>query len=516
MRERGILKGGAMIAECTSCGKKYRIDESKIQGKGVRVRCRACGEWIRISPPEAAPTTPPSPDASPPREPIPPLESALEPPSPVSADELTFDETPSESGPPPSLKKKKPPVEGMSIKSKITLVMVLLVLASLSVAGFMASRQSRAALSDQAESHLYQHARQKSREYGIVFNRIKDEVLGLADYSALTYAQGGFTRDMGIRVLMPWTGSGYGSPLLEERLRDEILVIQRIGTVLKSIVDNNPLLSLGYFGSETKMTVFDDEETVGVIEDLEGFDVTGRPWYVKAKEAGETIWTDPYVDANTKKLVVTCATPVYRSDKDLAGVVGFDVLLDTIQRDILTLDIGYQSYAFMAGPKGNVLVRPGMKPRDARWDATYKTDDLLHTSNPSFNQIIRKMVKGGSGVATYTTEEGDRYIAFAPIQAINASMGIVASRDEVVRPADAIQRTIIIIWLVVLAISILIGLFLGNSITRPINELTVMADEISQGRMDLDILEETRKDEIGVLTRAFNRLVMSLKLAMSR
>jgi len=505
-----------MIAECTSCGKKYRVDESKIQGREVRVRCKACGGVILISPPDA-PSTPPSPPvASPPPEPTPSQQSALEPPTPVSEDELTFENTPFNPESKPSIKKKKPPVEGMSIKSKITLIMVLLVLASLSVAGFMASRQSRTALSKQAESHLSQHARQKSREYGIVFNRIKDEVLGVAAYASHTYAQEGFTRDMGIRILMPWTGSGYGSPLLEQRLRDEILVMQRIGAVLKSLVENNPFLSLGYFGTETKMTVFDKEETVGVIEDLEGFDVTGRPWYVKAKEAGKTIWTDPYVDANTKKLVVTCATPVYRSDNDLAGVVGFDVLLDTIQSDILTLDIGYRSYAFMVGSEGNVLVRPGMKPKDTRWDATYKTDDLLHTSNPSFNQITRKMVKGGSGVATYSTEEGDRYIAFAPIRAINASMGIVASRDEVVKPADAIQKTIIIIWVVVLALSVLIGLFLGNSITRPINELTVMADEISQGRMDLDVLEETRKDEIGVLTRAFNRLVMSLKLAMSR
>ncbi len=166
--------------------------------------------------------------------------------------------------------------------------------------------------------------------------------------------------------------------------------------------------------------------------------------------------------------------------------------------------------------KGNVLVRPGMEPGDARWDATYRTDDLLHTSNPSFNEIVRKMTRKGTGVETYATEEGERYIAYAPIRAINASMGIVASRDEVVRPAAAIQRTIIIIWFVVLAVAVGIGLFLGNSITRPINDLTVMADLISQGKMNLDILEEDRKDEIGVLTRAFNRLVMSLKLAMSR
>jgi len=39
---------------------------------------------------------------------------------------------------------------------------------------------------------------------------------------------------------------------------------------------------------------------------------------------------------------------------------------------------------------------------------------------------------------------------------------------------------------------------------------------ISQGKRDLDVLNEDRKDEIGVLTKSFNRLVISLKMAMSR
>ncbi len=500
-----------MIAVCRSCGKEYRIDETKIHGERVRVRCKACGEIMIIEKPNEAP--PPSLQPEPAASSLPPSESALEPPIHISADELTLEEEGDEFQ---TARGRKPPIEGFSIKLKITLVMVLLVLVSLTVAGILASSRSRTALSGQAENHLHQHAVQKSREYSMAFARIKDEVLGTADYAAWVYGRGHTGTDMGIRVLMPWTGSGYGNDALKESLGDEILTLQQIGAVLKSIVANNPLLSLGYFGSETKMTIFDKEETIGIIEKLEGFDVTARPWYISAKEAGQTIWTEPYVDANTKKLVVTCATPVFRPDKALAGVVGFDVLLDTIQKDILTLDIGYQSYAFLANRKGNVLVRPGMKPKDAKWDATYKTDDLLHTSNPSFNRIIQKMTQGKKGVDIYETEEGARYVAYAPIAAINASMGIVASRDEVVRPADAIQRAIIIIWLIVLAVSVGVGLFLGNSITRPINELTVMADLISQGKMDLDIMEEKRKDEIGVLTRAFNRLVISLKLAMSR
>ena len=84
--------------------------------------------------------------------------------------------------------------------------------------------------------------------------------------------------------------------------------------------------------------------------------------------------------------------PVYKVKGQLAGVVGFDVLLDTVQKDILTTDIGYDSYAFMVNRKGDVLVRPGMKKGDARWDSTYKTKNLLKTDNPAFNSIVGKMI----------------------------------------------------------------------------------------------------------------------------
>ncbi len=37
-----------MIVECTACHARFRLDESKIKGKGARVRCRRCGESILV------------------------------------------------------------------------------------------------------------------------------------------------------------------------------------------------------------------------------------------------------------------------------------------------------------------------------------------------------------------------------------------------------------------------------------------------------------------------------------
>jgi len=396
------------------------------------------------------------------------------------------------------------------------MVIVFVVLVSLSVVGFIASYEGRRSLSSQAERNLSLVTSQKSKEYGLAFERIQDEVRGVAEFASKTFNRTGITGDLNIKVLLPWNGTTYGTPESREELSGELYTLQRIGIMLIGLVSNNAYLSLGYMATETGITVFDDEKTVGIIEELKGYDPRGRPWYTAAKKAGETIWTKPYIDANTKKLVVTCATPVYRGNKTLVGVVGFDVLLDTIQKDILTLDIGYKSYAFLVGSTGNALVRPGMNKQDKRWDETYQTDELLNTSNAEFNRIVHNMIKGVYGVETYSAEGEDKYLAYAPLSIIDASMGLVVSKADVIRPAITMQNIIIIVWVVVMLFSIVIGFVVGNNITKPINELTNMADLISQGKMDLDVLSEDRKDEIGVLTKAFNRLVISLKMAMSR
>ncbi|UCG08352.1 MAG: zinc-ribbon domain-containing protein, partial [Desulfobacterales bacterium] len=48
-----------MIVICEECGKKYRIDPSKIRGKAASFKCRVCTHVIMVTKPESE--LPPSP-----------------------------------------------------------------------------------------------------------------------------------------------------------------------------------------------------------------------------------------------------------------------------------------------------------------------------------------------------------------------------------------------------------------------------------------------------------------------
>ncbi len=400
---------------------------------------------------------------------------------------------------------------GLSIKTQIIVTLVLLPLVSLLIVGAIALLQNQDSLSFQAQQNLARMMQEKATGYDYVFTRIQQEVEAAAAYVAAVYAGPVPKEDLGRRLLMPWTGTGYGNAELRKTLHDEILRLQRVGQFLNAIVSKNPYLSLGYVGTETSLTVFDNEPVVDVIEAIKAFDVRQRPWYLRARQVGGPIWTDLYVDANTKKLNVTAAAPVKDATGKLIGVAGLDVLLETLQSDFLNIDIGYKNEPFLINRQGLVIVRRGMDQKNTEWDKTYKTDNLLESPNPGFRRIVQTMVTGKSGIQSFIADDRSRnLVAFAPIAAVNASLGIIVPVSEVVRPVRENGRLVILVLAAFILASIGVGVWLGNRVTRPIQELTVLVDKASKGLLEVDQIPTKRADEVGVLAGAFNRMLSNL------
>jgi predicted Zn finger-like uncharacterized protein len=476
-----------MIVTCHHCGKKLKVDLSVIQGDRAKVRCKHCRQLFTVERPTQGGES--------------------------GAGKAASGEEGKGFGDEPGAGLR---TEGWSLKSKLVAIIVLLMFGALTATGLVVGYFSRTTLADQAERHLRRVTREKARQYTAIFDRIHDEVQGVANYVSRLYTRDGFGSDIGFAVLMPWDGNSYGNRVLSRRHAWERLLMQRAGAALESLVTENPFLSLGYYGSANDLLVLHSREAFRTIKNLEGFTPTERPWYTKAAEQGELIWTEPYVDASSKNLVVTCAAPVRGQGGALLGVVGFDVLLETMKQDILELDIEYASYAFLVNQKGRVLVQPGKVTQGQSWDERYDTDNLLKTDNAEFNSIVRDMIRGGSGFASFTREGGEKYVAYAHLPTIRAGLAIVSSREDVMAPVARIRNMVLAVWALVLLLTTWISLYVGRWITRPINNLTRVANSISQGKTDLQELPEDRKDEIGLLTRSFNRLVASLRVALSR
>ncbi len=75
-----------------------------------------------------------------------------------------------------------------------------------------------------------------------------------------------------------------------------------------------------------------------------------------------------------------------------------------------------------------------------------------------------------------------------------------------------ILLTSIVVGIFILAV-ILVNVLLSRAVIRPLKRMAQVADQVSTGEMEVDF-EHQSEDEIGILAAAFNRMKLSLVMAM--
>ncbi len=78
----------------------------------------------------------------------------------------------------------------------------------------------------------------------------------------------------------------------------------------------------------------------------------------------------------------------------------------------------------------------------------------------------------------------------------------------------ALKRLVVYLAIIALVTLLILDAVLVATVIRPVGKLSKMADDISQGKLDIDELPVKGRDEISLLARSFNRMQRSLSRAM--
>ena len=91
------------------------------------------------------------------------------------------------------------------------------------------------------------------------------------------------------------------------------------------------------------------------------------------------------------------------------------------------------------------------------------------------------------------------------------------SYKELSSALSYMEFTSMLIFVVMAIFDVMLVLLVTRNITQPLNELAVAADKVSAGELDdVGIVKVHSKDEIGVVTVAFNQMVSSIPGYLSR
>ncbi|MDW6019417.1 methyl-accepting chemotaxis protein [Vibrio plantisponsor] len=235
-----------------------------------------------------------------------------------------------------------------------------------------------------------------------------------------------------------------------------------------------------------------------------GYDPRVRDWYKLAMQEKKPVTTDPYVSVTMKALVVTLASPV-TVNGNIIGVVGSNLALDKLAKDVLSISVPGNGYAFLVNSKGNIVAHNNadlvLKPiADIHPDLTWQQ---LKNSSDNRSQFEIQLDDRAKIIASKSIENTDWMLV------------VVLDKKTLEEPIFA---TLLNQLLIAAGILIVLGIVASTVVSKQLqglSHITKALTDIAEGNGDLtQRLEVRSNDEVGILAEKFNQFVGSLHTIM--
>ncbi|MBD3895376.1 HAMP domain-containing protein [Halomonas sp. ML-15] len=235
------------------------------------------------------------------------------------------------------------------------------------------------------------------------------------------------------------------------------------------------------------------------------YDPRERPWYREAKAAGDTVITEPYIDAGTDQLVVTIAQPFYRSGT-LSAVVGGNIVIDDVVESVAAIAPTPSSFAFLASADGTVVAHS-----DAEQILAPSTDLAAELDAGYLQTLLER-----DAPRRLMMNDRPRLLQAHPVSS-GSDWQLVIALDEHEATAGlrgVLTSSLITLVLVGLAATLALGALLKVMLRRLQGARDAM-DNIASGEGDLtQRLPEEGRDEVAQIAAAFNRFVAKMEAVL--
>lgn len=261
---------------------------------------------------------------------------------------------------------------------------------------------------------------------------------------------------------------------------------------LNDIRSSNEVIKNVYVGAEDGSMITDDSLSLP-----DDYDATTRPWYKEAKEdQGSTIWTTPYMDANTNEMIMSVAKTI-KQDGEAVGVLSIDINMGSLIGLVSGVQIAETGYAAILSDNGTFLAHP---------------DQELVGKDVSEENYYEKIMQQESskGVVEYNLGDQDKTLGYA----VNETTGWVVlgtvNKAELEQKGMVIIPPIVTTVLIMLAFGTLVSFIVARRIRKPITNLQEKMKQVEKGDLTVELLQD-RHDEIGQLSHSAQQMKVSIQ-----
>lgn len=257
----------------------------------------------------------------------------------------------------------------------------------------------------------------------------------------------------------------------------------------------------GFFWSRVGETGFVEQAPLDA-RDLDPEDIEHTTWYYTPIQRGRPSWVGPYkAHYLGERWTVSYLIPIYKAGS-LIGVMGMDILFETMQEKVDAVKIYDTGYACLMSDDGTVLAHP-------EWEIGEK-----HVGDEAVRDQILARDNSGDEVVHYRDEAGrEKQLAFSTLSS-GMKLVVSAPAEEINASWRGLMTRIILMALGIIAAFAVITALIVHRLTKPLKQLAGAADRFSAGDYDVE-LDYHGNNEVGRLTASFREMQKHMKLYIS-
>jgi len=257
----------------------------------------------------------------------------------------------------------------------------------------------------------------------------------------------------------------------------------------------------------------------------------------KHNPSRKPVWTGAYLDPAGQGWMVSCVAPVFLRDS-LHGVVGLDVTIDRIVKNLLGQELPWSASAFLVDDSGMILAMPapveelfGLKElKQHIYESAVKTEqhkpsefNLLANPDRALAARFRSILDSGTGLVSIEISGRESFLVQERIPETGWRLFVVAQSTEVFRTVEQVASGARLVGGAVVAGMLLFYLLffaylrrnarvMSSEISLPITNLSQATSELGKTEFDDGAdLAMSGIPEIDRLTTNFNTMSKELR-----
>lgn len=238
------------------------------------------------------------------------------------------------------------------------------------------------------------------------------------------------------------------------------------------------------------------------------YDYFQYEFYTNVKsDNAKTVFTEAYYDETSGTVMSSCSAPIYDTNKKFIGVVTVDIELTSVQKFVSGISVGKTGTAFLLNREGVYL---SCDDPEKQMNVNIKED-----SNTSLKKVAGQILSGKPGSAEYTKNGTDYNLYYDVIPDLNWTLVMQIDKNELQEPISELLIRLIIVAIISVLLSVLVILYQVLYLTRTMKQVSVFAENLSQGDFTIEPVTVEGRDELGQMGHALNTMYTENKSVIS-